>query len=53
MSEVWRRIFKDWVETYSAIDKLQRSLIEDEETVELRIKLLNCIIETLKTEVEE
>lgn len=53
MNDVWKRIFKDWVETYAAIDKLQCSLIEDEEATEMRTKLLDCIIETLKQEVTE
>lgn len=53
MSEVWKRIFKDWVETYDAIAKIQCSLIEDEEADKIRAQLLDCIIETLKQEVEE
>ena len=53
MTDVWKRIFKDWIETYEAIDKLQFSLIEDEEAGELRWKLLDEIIFTCRTEVED
>lgn len=53
MNEVWMRIFKDWVETYEAINKIERSLIEEEDACKLKYKLLGDIIETLKTEVEE
>ena len=53
MNNVWERIFKEWIEMYEAIDTLQNSLIEDEVAAELRCKLLDEIIETCKTEVEE
>ena len=53
MTDVWKRIFQDWIETYEAIDKLQCSLIEDEEAIELRCKFLDEIIETCRTEVED
>ena len=53
MNEVWMRIFNAWVDTYHAIDQLQCNLIEDEQACELRCKLLDDIIETFKSEVEE
>lgn len=52
MNDVWKRILKEWVKMYEAIDTLQDSLFEDEEASELRCKLLDEIIETCKTEVE-
>ena len=51
MSEVWKKIFKDWIETYEAIDTIQCCLIEDDYASELRCKLLDDIIETLRSEV--
>lgn len=53
MNEVWMRIFNGWLETYIAIDTLQNSLIEDEEACELRCKLLDDIMETFRSEVED
>lgn len=53
MNDVWKRIFKSWIETYEAIDKLQCELIEDEDANELRCKFLDDIIEALRSEVEE
>ena len=54
MNEVWKRIFKDWIESYEAIKILYRNDIIDEEKInELKITLLEeNIIETLKSEIE-
>ena len=53
--KVWHDIFKDWIEAYKAIDKLYTSgVIEEfEDTRILRCKLLNEIIETVKSEADE
>ena len=54
MNDVWKHIFKEWIETYEAIDTLQsNNLLEDYEASELRCKFLDEIIETCRTEVEE
>lgn len=52
MDDVWKRIFKGWIEIYEAIDTIQCDLIEDEDASELRCKLLDEIIETVRSEVE-
>lgn len=53
MNEVWKTIFKSWVKDYDSIDYLDNNLIEEEQTQELRTKLLIEIIETIRTEVED
>ena len=52
MNELWMRIVNGWLETYDAIGVLQNSLIEDEEAWELRCNLLDYIMETFRSEVE-
>lgn len=52
--EVWHKIFKDWIESYKAIDTLYRNdVITDlSEADKLKYNLLEEIIETVKSEVE-
>ena len=56
MNEVWKRIFKDYIESYKAIETLKRNCIldeDDEDYIKLKIHLLDEIIETFKSEVED
>ena len=53
MSDVWKRIFKDWISCYNSIEQLSSSgIIDEEEDDKLQIKLLDEIIETIRSEVE-
>lgn len=52
--KTWHRIFKDFIECYEAIHVLVHRNIADNETCdELRANLLENIIETFKSEVED
>ena len=53
MNEVWKRIFKKYIEDFHAIDKLQSDGILDyEETMKVKNKLLVDIICTMESEVD-
>lgn len=53
MNEAWKNIFKDYIDSYNAIQTLKRNdLLDDESRVELEQDLLYEIIKTMKTEVE-
>ncbi len=53
--KVWHDIFKDWIKANEAIYTLYRNdvITEWDKANELRCKLLDEIIETVKSEVEE
>ena len=54
MSDVWKRIFKDWISCYNSIEQLSSiGIIYEEEESELKIKLLDELIEVMSSEVEE
>lgn len=53
MNEVWKRIFKDYIECYNGINKLDGCVIDGDEADKLKVKLLENIIETFKSEVED
>lgn len=54
MPEVWRDIFKKYITSYEAIKTLNKNDIMDRDDVVLyEGKLLDDIIETFKSEVEE
>lgn len=54
MTDVWKRIFNNYIASYNAIDTLElNGITEDDETNAMRLKLLDEIIETMKSEVEE
>lgn len=54
MSDVWERIFKDWISCYNSIEQLSSSgIIDEDENTELQVKLLDEMIETMRSEVEQ
>lgn len=56
MNEVWKRIFKDYIESHKAIETLKTNYILDEDNEEyskLKMRLLDEIIETFKSEIED
>ena len=56
MNKVWEQIFKSWIDSYEAIRTLTINGIidgDDNGDYEFKIKLLDEIIETCRTEVEE
>lgn len=54
MNEVWKRIFKQYIECYNAIGVLvSNGIVDDEEENELRNTLLDEIISCMKSEVEQ
>lgn len=54
MNEVWKRIFKSYIKDFHAIDLLQSDdIINEEETLRLKNKLLVDIICTFESEVKE
>ena len=54
MPEVWKKIFKKYIDDFHAIDKLQADgIIDDEDTAKLKNKLLVDIICTFESEVSE
>ena len=53
MNEVWKRIFTEYIESYNAINTLEKNSITDEEDADkLRLKLLYKIIATMRSEIE-
>lgn len=53
MNEVWKRIFKEYVDSYEAIQTLERnSIFDEEEKAVHEHNLLFGIIETMKQETE-
>lgn len=53
MNEAWMRITKAYIESYEAIQTLKRNNVIDEEFCEeLKVGLLENIIDTFKSEVE-
>ena len=54
MSEVWKKIFKKYIGDFHAIDKLSSDgIIDDDETMNLKNKLLVDIIVTMESEVND
>lgn len=54
MNEAWKRIFIDYISCYEAIQILfKNNVIDDEMEDELELKLLNDIIATFRSEVED
>ena len=54
MNEVWKRIFGEYVASHKAIDTLElNDIVEDGEANTMRLKLLDEIIETMKSEIGE
>ena len=54
MSDVWKRIFEDWISCYNSIRQLYSSgIIDEDEANELQVKLLYELIETMRSETEE
>ena len=52
MNEVWKKIFKEYIECDKCIDKLYRKGIVDEECCNtLKMNLLEDILVTMKSEV--
>lgn len=54
MNDAWKRIFNNYIECHKAIGTLvSHHVIDDEMEADLRFNLLDEIIETMKTEIEE
>lgn len=54
MNEAWKRICKEFISSYSAIQTLERNdLFDEEEKAVHEHNLLFNIIQTMKMEVEE
>ena len=54
MSEVWKKIFKKYIESFHAIDKLHSDgIIDDELAMDIKHKLLVDIIVTMESEVND
>ena len=53
MNETWKRIFKEYVACYDAIDTLVDNDIVEDSGEGLRNKLLDEIIETMRTEIKD
>ena len=52
--DLWYKIFKDYVESYKAIQTLQKNhIIEDEQVQENESKLLKDIIVTMESEIAD
>ena len=51
--DVWKTIFKDYVANYEAIQRLSKKIIDEEDTDRLKAKLLDDIICTFRSEVED
>lgn len=53
MNDVWKRIFREFIESYDAIQVLEKNDLFDEEAKLVHEhSLLFNIIETMKTEIE-
>lgn len=55
MNGVWKRIFEGYIESYNAIETLKTNILDgdDEDYLRLKMRLLDEIIETFKSEVED
>lgn len=54
VNDVWKKIFKKYIDDFHAIDKLESdNIIDDEDTYKLKNKLLADIICTFESEVNE
>lgn len=54
MNEMWKKIFKQYIKDFHAIDLLQAdNIIDEEETLKLKNKLLVDIIVTMESEVAD
>lgn len=54
MNDVWRRIFRKYVDSFNAIKTLERNnVIDGEDVTELEHFLLEDVIGTMKSEIEE
>lgn len=54
MNEVWKNIFKEWVECYHAIKTIEKAgFTDEEETGDLKIRVLHEIIATCESEISE
>ena len=54
MEKIWRKIMKDYIKSYEAIKHLNnRGIISDDEVVHVLMNLIEDIICTFKSEVEE
>lgn len=53
MNDVWKRIFKKYIECYEAIDTLNANGIMVDDALNYKTKLLDEIIETFRSEVKE
>lgn len=52
MTETWKKIFKQYIDDFHAIDKLQSDeIIDEEDTAKLKNKLLADIICTFESEI--
>ena len=51
--DVWKTIFKNYVANYEAIQRLSKKIIDEEDTDRLKAKLLDDIICTFRSEVED
>ena len=53
MNDVWKKIFKDYVDSYKAIETLKKNDVIDEEVMyAMECDLLMDIIITMKSEIE-
>ena len=54
LSKVWKQIFKNFIESYEAINTIYKNgYVDEDELALVRNKLLTDIIETFRSEVEE
>lgn len=53
MTEVWKNIFRNYIKSYEAIQTLKDNDVLEEESVTYELKLLDEIIVTMRTEVED
>lgn len=52
--KVWYQIFSDWVKSYDSINHLgNNGVLDDEETITAKDKLLKDMIETMIGEIED
>lgn len=53
MNEAWKKILKNYTDSYDAIQTLKRNFVIDDDLYqELRSDLLDDIIKTFKSEIE-
>ena len=53
MNEAWKRMAKNYIECYEAIEKLENFILDEEEAMVHKVNLLKGIIEDFRSEVEE